>query len=103
MKETLTAKEYASNILKQRKNTDCTDCTNCRHSHKWTAEEKAEYIRNFTELVGRPPCDFDHYLCDKITKGTPWTVEGNTLTYDGYSIEGENYDEVFHCFEPKDV
>jgi hypothetical protein len=48
------------------------------------------------------PCRADHYICDKIPRGAEWIDNGKTYTYDGYSLDGENYDEVFHCFEPQE-
>ena len=79
-----------------------TDCVNCKHAHKWSDEERLAYINRFYEWFQRFPCDCDHYKCDKIPEGTEWTEDGNTYKYDGYSLDGENYDEVFHCFEGKE-
>ena len=78
-----------------------TDCVNCKHAHKWTDAEIHAYNTKFMESLGRLPCQCDRYNCDKIPKGTEWTDDGNTYKYDGYSLDGENYDEVFHCFEEK--
>lgn len=80
-----------------------TDCVNCIHARKWADAEKLEYINRFFELLGYLPTDCDHYICDKIPKGKEWTDDGKTYTYDGYSLDGENYDEVFHCFEGRDA
>ena len=76
-----------------------TDCVNCKHARLWTDAEKFEYIKNMFESLGRLPCDIDHYICDKIPKGTEWMEDDKIYKYDGYSLDGENYDEVFHCFE----
>ena len=79
-----------------------TDCVNCKHARLWTDKEQFEYIERTLNSIGRIPCRADHYICDKIPKGTEWTEDGNTYSYDGYSLDGENYDEVFHCFEPQE-
>lgn len=78
-----------------------TDCQNCKHAHKWDDKRIKEYEDQFYFLLGRLPIRCDRYDCDKIAKGTEWTEEGKTYSYDGYSLDGENYDEVFECFEPK--
>ena len=79
-----------------------TDCVNCKHAHKWTDKEQFEYIERIYKSIGRMPCRVDHFICDKIPKGTEWVEYGKKFSYDGYSLDGENYDEVFHCFEPRD-
>ena len=78
-----------------------TDCVNCKHARLWTDAEKLEYINEMLESLGRLPTDIDHYICDKMPKGSEWTENGNTYQYDGYSLDGENYDEVFGCFEQR--
>ena len=79
-----------------------TDCVNCKHARLWTAKEQFEDIERMYNSLGCMPCRVDHYICDKIPKGKEWTEDGNTYSYDGYSLDGENYDEVFHCFEPQE-
>ena len=79
-----------------------TDCVNCKHERLWTDKERCEYIERMFNSTGCIPCGADHYICDKIPKGKEWTEDGNTYSYSGYSLAGENYDEVFHCFEPKE-
>jgi hypothetical protein len=78
-----------------------TDCVNCKHARLWTDKEQFEYIEKMYNSLGRMHCRADHYICDKIPKGAEWIDDGKTYTYDGYSLDGENYDEVFHCFEPQ--
>ena len=79
-----------------------TDCVNCKHARLWTDKEQFECIERMYKSIGRMPCRADRYICDKIPEGTEWTDDGKTYTYDGYSLDGENYDEVFHCFEPQE-
>lgn len=79
-----------------------TDCNNCKRSRLWTDAEQFEHIERIFKATGGLPCRVDHYICNKIPKGTEWTDGENVYAYDGYSLEGENYDEVFHCFEPKE-
>lgn len=77
-------------------------CENCKHAHKWSDREKLDYLNRTFDLLGSlPRYEVDHYYCDKIPKGKEWTDEetGNIYSYDGYSLEGECYDDVFHCFE----
>lgn len=77
------------------------DCVNCKHARKWTDAEQFEYIERIFKSIGKLPCGCDHYICDKIKKGTTWTEDGETYEYDGYSLDGENYDDVFGCFEAR--
>lgn len=79
-----------------------TDCVNCKHARLWTDKEQFEYIERIFNSIGHMPCRADHYICDKIPKGKEWIEDGKTYSYDGYSLDGENYDEVFHCFEPQE-
>ena len=76
------------------------ECQNCKHARLWTHEEKLAHYKHLIDL-NIIPADVDHYICDKIAEGTEWTEDGDTYTYDGYSLDGENYDEVFHCFEER--
>lgn len=77
------------------------ECQNCKHARLWTDAEKFEYIEEMYKIIGRLPCRADHYICDKIPKGAKWTEDGKTYEYDGYSLKGEDYNEVFNCFEPR--
>lgn len=77
------------------------ECQDCKHSRKWSYEEKLAHYKDMVNH-GIIPCDVDRYICDKIPKGTEFIVSGNTYAYDGYSLKGECYDEVFGCFEAKE-
>ena len=78
------------------------ECQYCKHAHKMDAEKEWHIRCNTIHLfeMSRGVCKY--YDCDKIPKGEKWTENGETYEYDGYSLEGENYDEVFHCFEPRE-
>lgn len=79
-------------------------CENCKYARLWTDGEKLRYMTDFYNSVGSLPFACNHYICGKIPKGKEWTdaETGNTYSYDGYSLEGECYDDVFHCFEEGD-
>lgn len=77
------------------------ECQNCVHAHLWSDEKVKANMDRFYEWFGRFPVMCDRYDCDKIAEGTEWTEDGKTYKYDGYSLDGECYDDVFHCFEPK--
>lgn len=81
-----------------------TDCTNCKHARLWNDAEQYAYIKNIFESLHRMPSRIDHYFCDKIPEGATWydAEFDKEFNYDGFSLEGENYDEVFHCFEPRE-
>lgn len=66
-------------------------CGNCKHWYIWD-EEKQNC------------CWVSKGDCDKIPKGCSWYDEKfkKHFDYDGYSFEDECYDDVFHCFEPKE-
>lgn len=77
-----------------------TDCQYCKHYHEWSDKEKIDYINRYYEYFKTlPNLNIRRGNCDKIPKGTEWIDEGKVYTYDGYSLYGENYDEVFNCFE----
>lgn len=77
------------------------ECQNCKHARLWSDAEHFEYIERMFKSLGRLPCLADHYICDKIPEGTQWTEDDQTYKYDGYSLDGECYDEIFHCFEER--
>ena len=81
-----------------------TDCQHCKHARLWTEAEKFAYIERIYKSVGRVPIAMNHYICDKIKAGDTWydAEEDKEYAYGGYSLDGENYDEVFHCFEGRD-
>lgn len=74
------------------------ECQDCKHSRLWGYDEKLAHYKDMIDH-GIIPCDADHYICDKISKGRAWIEQGKVYTYDGYSLKGECYDEVFGCFE----
>lgn len=79
------------------------ECQDCKHSRMWSYEEKLAHYKDMVDH-GIIPCGVDHYICDKIPEGQEFPSEDGTKVYkyDGYSLEGECYDEVFGCFETKE-
>ncbi len=69
-------------------------CGNCKHWHEFPQQT----------------CRIKQGVCDKVPKGTTFTVEdiideyegSMTYKYDGWSFEDECYDDVFKCFEVKE-
>lgn len=79
----------------------CKACGGCRHWHEW-GEDRIRKEASRYEALG---LTYSHSElakgdCDKVPKGTEWKdTEGNTYSYDGYSLEDECYDEVMGCYE----
>lgn len=77
------------------------NCDKCARWRPWTEAEKFAHIESIFKSIGRiPDMELKRGFCTKIPKGTKWEDdEGRSYAYDGYSLESENYDEVFNCFE----
>lgn len=83
-------------------------CGACKHWHRWDMQKEIGYWNNnpFQDLHYPKPIHDESSLhfgdCDKIAKDTSYEDEYGTGHYDGYSFEDESYDDVFHCFEPRE-
>lgn len=61
-------------------------CGNCKHWRKFEGKPYGLQIGD----------------CCKITKGTNWTAESKSYVFDGICFEDNCYDNIWHCFEPKE-